>query len=471
MEVNERPSFGTVNFGEVELGDARRTKRLVRLVDEMCRHPGGTLPAKLSEPRHLRAFYRLMNAPKVTHQAVMKRHFAATRGAMARALQEQAVVLIIHDATEIDYTSIGALQAHLGQIGPGTRRGYICHNSLAVRADTREVLGLAAQILHHRADVPAGETRKQTRDRTDRESRLWMAGARGAGTVAVPGLVVDVSDTLSDTFEYLSFEIAQHRHFLVRSREDRKLAEPINGHQYLYEGIRSWLARDSYSVEVSATDKRKARTAVVKIAYGPLTIAPPGKRAGEYEERPLSMWGVRVWEPHPPAGEEAVEWILLTNVEVKNLQDARHRAEWYGDRFIIEDYHKGMKTGCGIENMQFETTARLEPALGVVSILATKLMQLRDAARQPDADIRPATDVVAPIYVEVLVAHYGTKRLGEVPSILQFFLHVARLGGHQNRKVDGLPGWITLWRGWMKLESMVDGYRLAAKTRKRCGTN
>jgi hypothetical protein len=110
----------------------------------------------------------------------------------------------------------------------------------------------------------------------------------------------------------------------------------------------------------------------------------------------------------------------------------------------------------------------LEPAIAVLSALATTLLQMRDAARQPDADVRPATDVVSPEYVMVLADYYGT-RLGKTPSVYKFYMHVARLGGHQNRKRDGFPGWLTLWRGWMKLQSMVDGHRLARARENKCG--
>jgi hypothetical protein len=468
MDSVLRKSLGEINFQGAKLGDARRRKRLTKLFDVMVRHPGGTLPDKLSEPRNLRAFYRIMNADEVTHQSIMEGHYFATAQAIQAALGQGAPVLVIHDATELDYANIRALQDHLGQIGEGTHRGYICHNSLAVRADTKEVLGLTSQILHHRADVPKNETQKECRDRENRESRLWVRGAEQSGIHPIFGLVVDVSDSLSDTFEYMYYEITNHRHFVLRSKENRKLHAPINGQGYLYEGVQSWRSSHSYTTKVRATDKRKARVAVLNIAYGEIILAPPGKKSGDYEEVPLTMWAVRVWEPNSPKGEEPLEWILLTNVEVRDLEDAFIRVEWYEDRFLIEDYHKGMKTGCGIETMQFDKIERLEPAIGVISILATTLMKLRDAARQPDAEIRPAIEVVDEIYVRVLSQHYG-KRLGTVPSVKLFYLHVARLGGHQNRKVDGFPGWITLWRGWMKLESMVLGYRLAERKEKRCG--
>lgn len=149
-------SVGFVNFGTVDLGDKRRTDRLVALMEVLCRHPGGTLPDKLNRPADLRAFYRLMNRPEVTHDILIGSHAAATRQRIA-ALGPGSVVLNLHDATELDFTSKTTLLDQLGQIGQGTRRGYICHNSLAVRADTGETLGLVSQILHHRADAPEHE--------------------------------------------------------------------------------------------------------------------------------------------------------------------------------------------------------------------------------------------------------------------------------------------------------------------------
>ena len=117
-------SVGFMNFGTVDLGDNRRTERLVALVDIMCRHPGGTLPDKLNRPADLRAFYRLMNRPEVTHTILIGGHAAATRERIA-ALPPGSVVLNLHDATELDFTSKTTLLDQLGQIGQGTRRGGI----------------------------------------------------------------------------------------------------------------------------------------------------------------------------------------------------------------------------------------------------------------------------------------------------------------------------------------------------------
>src|SRR6266446_5080544 len=461
-------SVGFMNFGTVDLGDNRRTERLVALVDIMCRHPGGTLPDKLNRPADLRAFYRLMNRPEVTHTILIGGHAAATRERIA-ALPPGSVVLNLHDATELDFTSKTTLLDQLGQIGQGTRRGYICHNSLAVRADTGETLGLLSQLLHHRADAPEREPVTEHRQRQDRESRLWVQGVAASGPAPVEVQCIDVSDSLSDTFEYLAHEVTHGRDFVLRAKENRKLVEAVAGKRYLIEAARQLPSKDSRPLLVSASPQRKARQTTVQVAFAHISVAVPLKHVGEYAKQPLQLWLIRVWERRTPAGEEPLEWILLTNVAVLKNADAQERINWYERRAIIEELHKGMKTGCGIEKMQFETIGALEPAIAVLSAVATTLLRLRDAARSHDADTRPATEVVDAEYVEVLASHYG-NRVGSRPSVLKFYKHVARLGGHQNRKGDGFPGWITLWRGWMKLQTMVDGYRAARrKYGPRCG--
>jgi hypothetical protein len=460
-------SFGQSDFGNVVLGDRRRTRRLVELVQRLCRHPGGTLPDKFHQPAALRAFYRLMNRPEATHAVLMASHTAATRQRIAAS--GAGVVLRLHDATELDFTSKTTLRDDLGQIGQGTRCGYICHNSLAVRADTGETLGLVSQILHHRADVPDNESVPERRARENRESRLWVLGVEASGPAADALLCVDVSDSLSDTFEYLAYAVTHGRSFVLRAKENRKLAEPVAGARYLLDAARQLPSVGSRPLQLQASAQHRARATTVQVAFAAVRLAVPRKHVGEYAKQPLDLWVIRVWEAQPPPGEEALEWIVLTNVPVTQPAAAQERIDWYQRRPIIEEFHKGMKTGCGIETMQFEKIERLEPAIAVLSAVATTLLRLRDAARAPDAAVRPATEVVDAEYVEVLAEHYGRK-IGAQPSVWTFYRYVARLGGHQNRKCDGFPGWLTLWRGWMKLQLMVDGYRAARrKFSKSCG--
>src|SRR5436190_14488555 len=130
-------AFGERHFGQARLKDARRTKCLVRMAERVVRHPGGTLPHKLAK-KDLKAFYNLMNQEAVTHTEVLATHREQTFAAM-RA--HTGTVLVIHDTTELDYSGLHSVGT-LGAIGNGGGRGYLCHNSLAVAAGSKEVLGL-----------------------------------------------------------------------------------------------------------------------------------------------------------------------------------------------------------------------------------------------------------------------------------------------------------------------------------------
>jgi Transposase DNA-binding/Transposase Tn5 dimerisation domain len=459
------PSLARRAFASLDLGDRRRSQRLAALVEAMCRHPGGTLPDKLNEPCDLRAFYRLMDCERVTHAALITGIRQATFDAIA---QTEDVVLLLHDATELDYTSKASLADHLGQIGQGTQRGYLCHNSLAVNARTGHVLGLAGQLLHHRADVPEGETDKERRERESRESRLWVKGVQAIGPAPAGTRVVDVSDSLSDTFEYMAYEVEQQREFVLRARENRKLKEAVAGQYYLFDAARALPAGATREVHVYGSATRRERDTAVRVAWAAVRIAAPRKRSGEYTAKELTLWVLRVWEEETPAGEEPLEWILLTGVAVADGEAAQERVRWYELRPIVEEFHKGKKTGCHIEGLQFTTIERLEPAIAVISLVATTLLELRNAARDEARAAEPARALVAEDYVEVVERHYARRVRGPL-TVGEFYRLVARLGGHQNRKGDGFPGWITLWRGWTKLESMVDGFRAAHQDRSSCG--
>ena len=170
-------TFGRLNFGAAALGHVGRTRRLVTSARLILQHPGGTLPHKFRDPADLDGFYRMANRKEVTHQAVLEPHRQRT---LERMRQAERPVLTIHDTTELDYTGLTSLTG-LGRIGQGTTRGYLCHNTLAVAADDGTVLGLVSQILARREDVPKGETRDARRDRSTRESRLWVNGSQAVG--------------------------------------------------------------------------------------------------------------------------------------------------------------------------------------------------------------------------------------------------------------------------------------------------
>ena len=458
-------SFGEMNFGGAVLGDQRRSKRLVRLANQIAAHPQGTLPHKLGDPASYQAMYRLCKCPEVTHAAVLEPH---RQGTLEKMRGWEDTVLVIHDTTELDYTSHKSLHHQLGQIGDGGGRGYECHNSLAVSAGTGELLGLANQILHHRAEVPKDEGVAASREREDRESRLWLLGSQAVGSPPPGRQWVDVCDRGADTFEFLDDEERRGRQYVVRSNYNRAILvghcdDPGSGPQrgLLQDHVRNQEPIAGRVIGVPSGKGRKARRAKCLLSVVPLRIQRPHVKRGIHGDEPLPVWVVRVWEIEAPADvTEPLEWMLLTNLPTSSVEDVVARIPWYERRWTIEDYHKGQKTGCDIETLQFDHCDRLEPMIGLLSVVAVMLVNLRHAARQEDAATTPAATCVPQIHIAVLsVWRFRERRVNL--TIREFYLALARLGGHQNRKSDGSPGWITLWRGWNQLQQMVD-YALKA---------
>jgi hypothetical protein len=457
-------SFGEKHFGAACVGHERRRKCLVRVADRIYRHPGGTLPAKLHDPKDYKAMDRLMNRPEVTHTAVLEPHRQRTLQLLRQA---PGVVLVLHDTTELDYSGLRSI-TDLGPIGGGRNRGFLCHNSLAFDPQRHEVIGLANQILHRRRHVGRKEKVRAKRERLDRESRLWITGVDAVGPAPEGCLWVHVADRGADTFEFLGRPWSPSEGFVMRSKVNRVIRrghhDPHGRKDYLHTYARSLPLRGQRTVRIGARPGQPERKAVVAVAFAPVLLWPPHVRRGLYEKRPLPLWVVRVAEVNPPRGVKPLEWILLTNRPVQTMEDAWERASWYECRWVIEEFHKAQKTGCSIEDMQFTTSAALTPMIALLSVVAVTLLNLREASRRPDAQERPATDLVDARYVAVLSA-WRYKKVRKDLSIHDFFYALARLGGHQNRKRDHRPGWLVLWRGWMALQHMVDG----AEALKSCG--
>lgn len=455
-------TFGEEQFGAAQLGDRRRTARLVELANRMASHPGGTLPDKVNSPASLKALYRLMDCKEVTHRSVLESPRQRTLEKMASA---EGTVLVIHDGSELDFTGLKSIVT-LGQIGNGGNRGYVAHNVLAVVAETREVLGLAYQHLAKRPTVTKKETREERRQRGDRESRWWKTASKQIPPPAPGRRQVEVADRGADVLEFLDFMECVGKDYLVRSKHNRRVSLENGEKTKLHDYARTLVERGRRTVEVAATRQHPARTATVAVSWAKVTLLVPVQPRGDIRGVPLTTWVVRVAEIDPPAGVESLEWILLTNVPVNDLADANERIVWYKCRWIVEEYHKALKTGCQVEDMQFTTEGRLQPAIALISVLAVSLLQLRDASRRPDAETRLAVALFPALLVRVLsLWRYGNQRTDL--TVRDFCYALARLGGHQNRKSDHRPGWLVLWRGWMKLQAMAE--HAAALAKERCG--
>jgi hypothetical protein len=371
MELNTS-AWAEQQWGQCELGDRRLTRRAVALGRRMVERPEASLLRQTNDLAELRGAYRLLNNERVTFAQVCQPHFEGTR-----ALARQArVVLFIQDWTTLDYSHHPSTSG-IGSVGSRYQRGMLLHSVLAVLPEQRQVLGLAHGQVLIRSDEeptkhPTGSRRRSA------EGQAWEVAVKAIGAAPEGVAWVHVSDRESDIYEYLHECQTLGKYFVVRAYHNRFLAAEslADDPPRLLSTARAWEApQDSqvYTVDLPANKDQPKRQAVIALQWGKLTLSSP-----RYV-RPastLTITAVRAWEPDPPIGAEAVEWILLTSWPISNWADARQVVDWYECRWLIEDYHQCLKTGCRIEASQLDQALDLQRLLGFATPIAALLTNL-----------------------------------------------------------------------------------------------
>ena len=237
---------------------------------------------------------------------------------------------------------------------------------------------------------------------------------------------------------------------IVRAAHDRSLA-PDNAH--LWEYVMTQPIQFYQQVKLAETAKRKARTASFAVSFCPVQLRLPSRLKNSAS---LHVYAVYAVEIDPPVGVEAVEWMLLTTEPVTNEAQATTILRWYTYRWHVEEYHKILKSGCKVESYRLAATS-MEALLGFLTVIAAELLRVTYMHRtQPDA---PATKVISSVQLDVLKAR--SSKLPKVFTVAWVIEAVANLGGYLEHRRKTPIGIQVLWRGWLKLASLCEGWLLA----------
>lgn len=425
----------------------------------MAAAPDHSLPKQCDDWGDLKAAYRFLHHDRVTPERIQQTHRQNVRAALVRG--GYPVVLAVQDTSELDYTTQTTAQG-LGPIGQGTRQGLLQHSTLAVTPDGH-LHGVFHQIWKARVPKPEGETRTQMRLRP-KESDLWPDSVRAIEPLGDSTRLVHVADRGGDTFDMM---LQCHRHgvgFLIRSQKDRR----INGQtDKLWSFIANQPVAGYRDVLVRARGTRPARIARLSIRWAQVRLDPP--QGDPRFKESLPVWVVQALETDPPPGIEPIHWILLTSEAVGTFEQACQRVDWYACRWIIEEWHKVVKTGCRLEASQLKDIEALSCLAAFVAVIGVRLLQVRDLAQttlDQDADdpSSPANQpsalaALVPTVWRIIVARQARCPVQRLSPRL-FWLTIAKRGGYLARKRDGPPGWQTIWKGWSDFMLMVLGAEL-----------
>lgn len=434
------------DFPGLNLGDKRRDERLVKIIENIIKRPGSSIPRHNEKWYDTKATYEFFKNEDIKLEAISG---AISAFGVSRAKQQQ--LLVIHDTSTISYNDLEA--DGLGYIDNAAGKGIFCHSSIAATVDGIPV-GLLNQLIWSREISELGKSAKRKQKPfEEKESYKWYEGIKSVNELLGEQMIkVHIGDRDADIYELFFNAPAEKAELLIRARHNRKTATGSELWQHI---SKQKIAAEEEIVIPDRTGKRKKKVRV-QIRYKEVEVLSPTHKAKMYESVVLTAIEIR----QKGNNKDGIHWKLLTTLSISNAEEAKQCMRWYSYRWLIERFHYVLKSGCGIEALQLKRADSLMKAVAIYSLAAFNIMQLTYQSRQtPDVSCEV---VLSPKQWEALyMLKFKTSKLPKQPPSLQEATRwLAQMGGHLGRKSDGPPGLKTVWQGYESLLQAVALYEV-----------
>lgn len=383
---------------------------------------------------------------------MLKGHIEATVARCAASGGE--VIVVSQDATYYNLNGHQSLSG-LGFI-QGKLKGTVQHNALAL-----DQAGTPQGLLYQRNWTRGGL------NAFDKESEKWEEGLKAVNT-ALGGLdkkVVLVQDREADVFSFLTCRRSSNVDLVVRAFQPRHIEVLDKGGIVSLQEAAELLPEQG-EMETEVRRKNRPVRLRLKVRAGKVAVLPPKDTKQEKaqglclvvasETAAYDGQGNSVFDPG-----EAACWLLLTTCAVEDAGQACEVVRWYALRWRVEQFHYVLKSGgFRVEKLQFDDVHTFFNALAFYSIVAWRVLYLTYLVRdQPQA---PAEEHFEPIEVKVLEA----KQQKPVKTLEEAVMALGRLAGFQRTKKQPLPGVKLLGEALVKLQHMIEGYKLFEELHK-----
>lgn len=450
-------------FANIELGDERRNRRLRSVVRRLWESPSKSIKASCRGWAETVAAYRLLNNPGVDVEKVIEPH----REACLRRAGGHRRVLAIQDTSELDYTTKKSLGGS-GPLGTTERRGFFLHCNLVV-GEERLPLGIWDCNIYARCDEEHGKAAgRKRRPIEEKESYRWLTGYRKACELSEEleqSEVVSISDREGDVYEV--FAEWQDRlgrdgvaaEWIIRANQNRMLAGKDSGSKLFDRaqqgkllGVVQFEVRDKEQFKKvsgnSVKVHRKGRKVVQEIRVTTVQLKAPARKGERLP--PVEVCVLSAREKRPPKGQDPIEWKLITSLPVRDLQEAKEVTEMYLARWEIEVFHRVLKSGCRVEELQLKEDGALLPCVALYAIIAWRILYLTHLGREcPDL---PSGFVFEEReWKSTVTVLYGKQAAKKEPALGRFIAMIGELGGHLGRTNDGEPGPQAIWQGLQRI--------------------
>jgi hypothetical protein len=442
-------------------GDKRLNKRLGSILSNFGETPTKSIPATFQSWGETIAAYRFFNNDDVTDAKILAPHREAT----LERIRNEKIVLIPQDTTKIDFTDRKPIIG-MGYLGDENSQGFYLHPSLAITPE-RSCLGVIDMQIWARETLGKKAERKN-KPIEEKETYCWLKGYEAANQIAslAPDtVIVSVTDRGGDIYELLekmpseinkAYWLVRSQHNRILNNEDKELEtqlwETVRNSKPLGEIEFKMAPGKVYNRDKSKRKPREERTVRQEIRSSTVLIRPP-KRKGKRLE-PVAVNIVHCCEINAQNNEEKIEWFLLTSFPIDNAEATLKIAEWYLCRWQIEIFFKILKSGCGVEELQFDTLKATANCVALYLIVAWRILYMTMLGRNcPDMDCSAVFEENEWQSVYAIVTKKSPPK--KPPKLNEIILIIAKLGGFLGRKSDGCPGSKVMWIGMQRMKDFT----------------
>ena len=445
---------------DVDLGDRRRNKRLIKMVSDLAAQPNASVAQASGDWAGTQGAYDFWANRRVLAKEIRLAHQKST----IERVKEHETILAIQDTSELNFSNHSSKKG-MGHLDNKNSRGLKMHSVFCV-SPSSVPLGLLHQQVWARDYNNIGKKHTRHKKETkEKESQRWLEGlSKTEEAIPKNVRVITVADREADIYDFLAMPRRGNSELLIRAYQNRSV-KTEDAVSRLKVAICKATKAGEISLELQKTDNRKPRLATLTLRTISVEIQPPLTHKNYNQLKSIRVQVIKAEEENPPASEKPVSWLLLTTLLVKDFNDIVQCLRWYSYRWLIERYHYVLKSGCRLEQLQLETADRIERALATYTIVAWRLLWLTYEARyNPDA---PADTILETFEWQALYCTINkTNTLPtHPPRLFDCIFWIAKLGGFLCRKRDGFPGVKTIWQGLRRLHDIVKGWLKAQEVR------
>ena len=459
-----------------QLNDKRLNRRLAEILSQLAARPTASIPAACGGRAEMVAAYRFCENENTSFEVVLQPHCDATR----QRMRAQPVVILPQDTTEVDLTRPEQQVSGAGPLDGNARRGALLHVLGAFTPDGTPLGTVHATAwVRDEQTVCAGLSRaaRAAIPIEEKESHRWVVAlqrAREEAQHSPTTQFICVADSEADIYELLA-EATQPPcavDWIVRACQNRALCAEsgeIQGEKHLRECVVQQPVLFDATIHVRGRrakvacetrgrrQPRESREAQVVVRAMRVTLRPPWRP--DRKLPPVTVNVVLLSEVNPPAGEEPIEWLLLTSLPIDTAEQVRQILQYYSVRWMIEIFFRVLKTGCRVEERLFEYVDRLLTCLAIYMIVAWRTLYVCRLGRScPEISCEAIFEPAEWKSTWKVVRRQDPP--ATPPSLGDFVRMVAQLGGYVNRKRDDPPGPQTVWIGLQRVHDFATCWQL-----------